>query len=343
MHHLRAQLRDALVLFQEFRHSLLFFVIILFLGAIILHFLYTFPDTAQHPSFSEGLYGTFSLIFFQPSLPFPDKWYLQVLFFIIPIVGLAVIADGVLRFSAALANKKERGQNWQVAMASTYSNHIIVCGVGKVGYRVIHELLRHGREVVAIDSNAEGRFIERVMEMGVPLLIADARRSANIIKAGVKKASAIVPCTDDELTNLDVALDAREINPNIKVVMRMFDPDLAKRAEKGFGIHTAFSASALTAPFVAAAAMRLDVKSAFYLEDDLVSVSEIVVQPSSTFIGWTLHEFQEKINLTVVWYGTQNTSALHPAPQTRIQPGAKMFVLGTWDALEELQSLNKSA
>ncbi len=67
-----------------------------------------------------------------------------------------------------------------------------------------------------------------------------------------------LPATDDQLANLEIALDAREINPGIKVVMRMFDVEFARKVEKGFGIHTAFSCSALTAPIFAAAAMRLE-------------------------------------------------------------------------------------
>ena len=86
--------------------------------------------------------ATFALIFFETLLPFPDQWYLQILFFIIPILGLAAVADGLLRFGNALTNRQARGQKWQVAMAATYQNHVIVCGVGKVGYRVIREDLR---------------------------------------------------------------------------------------------------------------------------------------------------------------------------------------------------------
>jgi hypothetical protein len=50
------------------------------------------------------------------------------------------------------------------------------------------------------------------------------------------------------VANLDIALNARDSNPGIKVVMSMFDEDLALRVEKGFGIHTAFSSSALAVP-----------------------------------------------------------------------------------------------
>jgi Trk K+ transport system NAD-binding subunit len=35
---------------------------------------------------------------------------------------------------------------------------VVFCGVGKVGYRVILELLNLGGEVVAVERNPEGRF-----------------------------------------------------------------------------------------------------------------------------------------------------------------------------------------
>ena len=47
-------------------------------------------------------------------------------------------------------------------MASTYNNHIIVCGAGKIGYRVILELLKYERDVVVIESDENGRFMEKI-------------------------------------------------------------------------------------------------------------------------------------------------------------------------------------
>ena len=138
---------------------------------------------------------------------------MQVLFFILPILGLMIVADGVIRFGTALTNKQERGQKWQVAMASTYSGHVIVCGMGRVGYRVALELLKYGREVVAVEADEKCRFAEKAMALGIPVIFADARRQENLIKAGIEQADAIIPCTNDELGNLDIALDARELNP----------------------------------------------------------------------------------------------------------------------------------
>ncbi len=336
---LRAQVRDTRVLLNESRGALFLLVLIVLSGALIFHFFYTYPGTDQHPRFGVAVHATFALIFFETLLPFPEQWYLQVFFFIIPVLGLVAVADGVFRFGTALINKQARGQKWQVAMASTYRNHVIVCGIGKVGYRVVLELLKFGREVVAIELAAEGRFVEKAKTLGIPVIIADARRSSNLVKAGVERADVIIPCTDDELANLDIALDARELNPGIKVVMRMFDPDLAQRVEKGFGIHTAFSTSALAAPIFAAAAMRVAVKHSFYVGDTLLNLGEVRIEPGSSLVGWTVEKLEAEFDLSVVCCQADRVTGLHPTPGLSLEGGTKLLVLASLETLRRVDAL----
>jgi len=338
---IRAQIRDTRVLLGESRRSLTLFLAVVLGGTLVFWLAYTYPGTDLHPRLSEALYAAFALIFFETMLPFPEPWYLQILFFIIPILGLAAIADGVLRFGAALINKQSRGQKWQVAMASTYSKHVIICGMGKLGYRTAGELARYGREVVAIEQNPEGRFVEKALSAGIPIIIANARRSENLIKAGVQRAEVIIICTDDELTNLDIALDAREINPNIKVVMRMFDPDLARRVQSGFNIHNVFSTSALSAPIFAAAAMWMNVKHSFYVGDVLLNLSEVTIAPESALIGRPVTELEQDLDLSVVCYREDGGAAdLRPRPEQEMKAGDEMLVLASLDALQQLGTMN---
>lgn len=339
---LRAQWRDARVLLGESRRALLLFVLLVLCGAGLLYFFYTDPVSGERISFAEALYSAFALLFFQGTLGFPKAWYLQALYFILPILGLVAVVDGVVRFGSALANKQERGQKWQVAMASTYSGHIIICGMGRVGYRVALELLNFGREVVALEADEKSHFAERVMALGVPVIFADARRRENLLKAGVEKADAIIPCTNDELANLDIALDARELNPGVKVVMRMFDPELAARVEKGFGIHTAYSVSALAAPTIAAAAMRVRVQSSFYAGDTLLHISEVTVRPNSSIVGWSVKQLEEKLDLSVVGYVDGERTYLHPEPEIQLREQSKILVLATLDTLHQLEALNQT-
>ncbi len=339
-HLFRAQLRDAWVLIRESRSSILWFFGVVLIGGMIFAFYYHDPVTGQPIGFLHGVYGAFTLIFFETSLDFPDTWYLQILFFLIPILGLAAVADGVIRFGTALVNKQNRGQKWIYAMASTYKNHVIVCGIGKLGFRVIEELLKLDRDVIGIEINPDGRFVEKANDLGVPILIADARRSETLQKANVKQADVIIPCTEDELANLDIALDARESNSGIKVVMRMFDPELAARVEKGFGIHTVFSTSALSAPIFAAAAMRLNVKSSFYVGETLLNLIEMVVEPCAEFNGWTIEALQKQVDISILYFQDDHTTDLHPNGSLVLHAGAKILVLATLENLYQLNEMN---
>lgn len=340
---LRAQMRDFRALLGESRRALILLVVNVLGGAVFFYFFHADPLTGERLSFARALYGAFSLLFFEDTLGFPQQWFLQVLYYVIPVMGLAAVVDGVVHFGAALTNKQERGQKWQLAMASTYQNHVIICGIGKVGYRVALELLRLEREVVAIDANPACRFIERAQALGIPVLVGDARQPETLMKAGVERADAVIPCTDDELANLDIALDARELNPNVKVVMRMFDADLAARIEKGFGIHTAYSVSALAAPTIAAAAMRVNVRSSFYVGDTLLNISEVTIRPGAEIAAWTVQQLEERLDLSVVSYFKEGSTRLHPAFNQPLEAGGRMLVLANLETLQRLEALNKSS
>jgi Trk K+ transport system NAD-binding subunit len=338
---LRAQWRDAAVLLRESGGALILFFGLVLGGAFLFYLSYTDPVTGSRVRFGEALYGAFALLFFQDALSFPKQWYLQALYFIIPILGLIVVVDGVIRFGVALTNKKDRGQKWQIAMASTYKDHVIVCGLGKVGYRVTLELLKFDREVIVIEENPDGRFIEKVKSLDVPVILADARRTETLIKAGIKQADAIIPCTNNELANLDIALDAREIRPEIKVVMRMYDADLARRVEKGFGIHTALSTSALAAPVFAASAMRVNVKSSFYVGEELLNISELSIGTGSSLQGWRIQELEERLSLDVVAYIENGVSHLHPNANIKLGTGCQLLILASLESLHRLNKLNR--
>ncbi|MDY7076611.1 MAG: TrkA family potassium uptake protein [Chloroflexota bacterium] len=335
--YLRALWRDTRVLVGQFRVSLFAFVTLLCGGTLALRFYYTYPDTGQGLGWAEALHAAFMFIFAETILPFPETLGLQILFFAIPPIGLAVVADGILRFGVGLFNRRERKEAWQVAIASTYRNHIVVCGLGKVGYRVVKSLLRLGEDVVGIEQDAASPFLEEIRQMKVSVLPGDARQREMLEKAGVREASAIVVCTQDDLTNLDIALDARELNPGIKVVMRMFDGQLAEKVKRGFGIHTAFSTSALAAPVFAAAATRAQIDHSFYVDDVLMNTARTTVQAGSTLEGLTITQVEQEFDITVVLHKGLDSLDLHPSPDIRLQAGDCLVVFASLESLARLR------
>jgi Trk K+ transport system NAD-binding subunit len=333
---IRAQFRDTYVLLLESRVSLILFFLVWFGSATAFTFYAHEPGRPIGISWGKALWKAFTLIFFGPESEYPEHGLLRFLYYVVPIAGLLIIVDGLLRFGTAFFDKQVRGQKWQVAVASTYDQHIIVCGLGKVGYRTTLELLKFKREVVGIENNDDGRFLVALRDLGIPVLIGDASRPEFLERAGVRRADAIIPATDNELANLDIALHAREMNPNIKVVLRMFDADLARRVEGGFGIHTAFSTSALAAPIFAAAAMRYQVKHSFYVGDVLLNLAEFTIGAGSTLEGWSVQQLEKEADASIVTHHRDGSTEIHPELAQKLCAGDKILILATIETLGKL-------
>ena len=84
-------------------------------------------------------------------------------------------------------------------------------------------------------------------------------------EAGAATASVIVLTGDDDLGNLNTALAAAEINPHIRVVIRMFDQELGAQHPELFPDAVALSSSAVAAPGFVSAAIDGETGSRFRL------------------------------------------------------------------------------
>ena len=325
---IRATWRTIWAAIWRVRRSLLALISVIVAGSVI----FAWAD-GRRPI--QAFFYTLNLITLQagPS-DAPDSPALQIASIVIMLGGLVSLTGGVTSLFQLITDPKER----QLSLAATVSDHIVVCGVGRVGYRVITELLNHGETVVAMNANESEEWLEPFRKRGVAVLIADARQRQTLINAGVARASAIVVCTSDDLTNLDVALDARDINPKIKVVLRMFDSQLADKVSKGFNIQTAFSVSALAAPALAAAAMRHNVDYSFKLRNQLLNVTTLRFAQGSRFIGKSVEQVAQMANCSFISKQVGDTLEMHPSGNGLIQVGDVFTIVGSMAAIETLQA-----
>ncbi len=99
-------------------------------------------------------------------------------------------------------------------------NHVIVCGLGRNGYRAVMELKKEDVPFVVIDTKLE--VIKRAFgeEPGINYIIGDATDERILEEAGIKRARALMACIPIDSTNVFVTLTAREINPKIKIIAR---------------------------------------------------------------------------------------------------------------------------
>src|SRR5262249_10529334 len=66
--------------------------------------------------------------------------------------------------------------------------HVVVCGMGNVGFRVIEELLSNDQRVVAIELSRDNRFIATARRLGVAVISGDATVAEVLRQAHVPNA-----------------------------------------------------------------------------------------------------------------------------------------------------------
>lgn len=152
-----------------------------------------------------------------------------------------------------------------------HQGHVIVVGLGNVGYRVVDEIHRLGAKVVAVDRNPAAEFLETVQDR-TPVIVGDARLGDTLSRAGVERARAIIAATGDDVVNLGASLSAKQRNPNLRTVVRLFDADFAAKVRATFALDAVMSGSRIAAPTFVAAALYEGVLSAFVLDGYLVAI-----------------------------------------------------------------------
>jgi Trk K+ transport system NAD-binding subunit len=213
--------------------------------------------------------------------------------------------------------------------------HVVVCGLGNIGYRVVEQIAKLGIPVAAVELKETGHFIPTVRRLGVPVLIADARMPETLRALNVGQARCLVVATDNDVANLETALSARALNPSLRVVLRLFEPDLAERVERAFNIHISRSVSALAAPAFAAAAAGRRVIATIPAGPRVLIVAQVRVPPGSWAAGKTIAGLESSAEGRVLLLTNDGTQHWRPAKETTLAAGEELVMVVTRRGLAE--------
>jgi len=245
----------SLRMLAEFRGTLLALAAMVIVGGILYRATPMPSLGGRPPATLYCFYSAWMAMFAQSPLP-ADSWYLELMSGVYPLFGFVLVGEGIVRLGMLMISRKEGEKEWMKVMASTYRDHVVLCGLGHLGFRVLGQLLQSGTPVVAIERDERGRFLDEAKRTGIPILVRDMKDDQALVDAGVEHAHVIVIATNDDMANLEVALDARRMNPKIRIIMRQFDQQIADKLREAKLIDEAFSSAALAAPMVAEMARR---------------------------------------------------------------------------------------
>jgi voltage-gated potassium channel len=324
-------------LIWEFRWPLGVFWSLVLLGGLVLRLAYHHRPL----TYAEACYSVFLLIFLEPYLDFPDEWYLQPLFFLLPILGLGAVVDSLIRLGYLTFTRKNRLPEWQRMNASLYRDHQIVVGVGKVGFQILRGLLALREPVVAVErSGTESALLEEVLDLGVPVVRGDGRTAKTLEQAGIAHARGVILATSDDLTNLDAGLTARDLNAHVRIVLRLFDESLGSKIVGAFAM-PAISTAQVSAPAFVAAATGRKVYQRFELAGQPLHLTDLAISPTGGLVGRTVGEVQSHWRVNIVMHHGATGVNINPGHNVAFGPGDTILVIAPIERLIEFEASNK--
>jgi voltage-gated potassium channel len=109
-------------------------------------------------------------------------------------------------------------------------DHVIVCGYGLVGEKIVDILLQHNIDFVVIDIDTKK--IELLNGKGIPTIYGDATSSKVLRSAGIDRAKAIAVAMDDDAKNLFTVITAKSLNDKIIIATRANDEFLKDKLKE---------------------------------------------------------------------------------------------------------------
>jgi voltage-gated potassium channel len=220
-------------------------------------------------------------------------------------------------------------------------NHYILCGFGRVGQNVAHELAMTQRRYVAIDEHAEGLESHADRHPGMLYIVGDASDDDVLIEANIGHARGVFAVTGDDSRNLMIALTAKQMNPATRVVARCNDVRNVEKLRKA-GADAIVSPSFTGGLRIASAMLRPQVVS--FLDEMLRSdanlrIEEIPVPES--FKSCRLADLHQSRSdhyvLLAVRMGEQ--WQFNPSREFVIEPGNTMVAMATPQGRQELEQI----
>ncbi len=97
-------------------------------------------------------------------------------------------------------------------------DHYILCGYGRIGEIIAHELKTNGIPFLVIEKYPQSK--EKLRSHGIPYIIDDATSEDVLVEAGIMRAKGLVTVVLSDADNLFITMTARGMNPGLFILSR---------------------------------------------------------------------------------------------------------------------------
>lgn len=224
------------------------------------------------------------------------------------------------------------------------SNHVVICGYGRNGKQAATVLQSNHQQFVIIEKNET--LVEQVREHGFLCIQGDCTQDEILHKTGISNARALITTLPIDADNLFVVLTARSINPKLTIISRASDDNSDKKL-KIAGANNVIMPDRIGGAHMASLVIKPDVIE--FLDHITgqggpnIDLEEIVFNELPEHLkNHTIKdlEVRNKSGANIIGFKTATGEyVINPSADTKIIPGAKLFVLGTPEQVAKLRVL----
>jgi trk system potassium uptake protein TrkA len=218
-----------------------------------------------------------------------------------------------------------------------------VIGLGAFGTAIALELTRNGGEVIAVDRDIQQ--VERIKDEVAYAIRLDATDPKVLEAQDIHQVDvAIIAIGNDFEASVLIAVELMQLG--VKRIMARAESATQKKILERLGVSDVLSPEEEVAKYVARRLLNPEIVDLFRLSDDY---SIVEVRAPERFFGNTLKELQirQRYHCNVIaikrppasqgdTQGTQQYRLLVPLPQTTIETGDTLIVLGLAADIERL-------
>jgi voltage-gated potassium channel len=227
------------------------------------------------------------------------------------------------------------------------NNHALICGYGRVGQMLAHDLVAAGHSFVVIDNN-DGR-IREAQEAGLLTVLGSASEEETLLAAGIERARVLATVLPDDSANVFITLTARELNSTIEIIARAESPSTEKKLMRSGASRVVMPAHIgatkiahmITRP--SAEDLLMATVGQMHLNEELKQIGlemiEIEIKGNSPLIGHTIAdvEVSGRGGLVIVAIKKADGSLVrNPRADLKLAASDIFVILGHADALPQL-------
>lgn len=258
--------------------------------------------------------------------------------------SLIYLIGGFIQFLTEGEIHRALGKRRMNAEIEKLENHVIICGLGRIGRMLAEELTKAGHHFVVVEADPSR--VEEADTQGYLVIEGDATEEKFLERAGVGKARVLATVLPNDAANVFITLSARNLNSAIEIIARGESPSTeAKLIQAGatkvvLPAHIGAERIAHQILHPSTEDLLTDSSTMKGLDAHLgemgIHFAEMEVPSGSALIGSNLSEVETQSKaqfLVVAIHRCNGERLMHPKPDTVLEANDRLIFVCHSDAV----------